>query len=352
MNSESQPSTPVDFQDPSALATYLQAVEQQINAANGQINLLLAQNRTLQGDMANLEHANGMLHQRINANVQSASIPPAARNTMEPKLERPERFSGKQKDLRNFVASVENIFALQPLRYDSPRAKTGYLGSLFTGDALTWYRTLQETSDACLTDYEVFKQGFIDMFGDPFIRKTAQDQLEKCQQGSGSTATYVSKFRRIAADTGYNEATLTHSFTKNLSHAVREALAINDEDPASLEDLYRYAIKVDNRLYELRRSTPATRALAPQIRRRSTDEFKSLRFPTPSGPIPMEIGATQFQTQHRRGPLSKEEKQRRRDNNLCLYCGEHGHLALQCPKKAPTSGNDRARANSGRVPRA
>jgi len=32
-----------------------------------------------------------------------------------------------------------------------------------------------------------------------------------------------------------------------------------------------------------------------------------------------------------RGPLSEAEKQRRRDHNLCLRCGQSGHYATNCP---------------------
>ena len=45
-------------------------------------------------------------------------------------------------------------------------------------------------------------------------------------------------------------------------------------------------------------------------------------------PTPMEIDTT-----HHHGPLSKEEKQRRRANRLCLYCGGPGHIAVNCPHR-------------------
>ena len=45
-------------------------------------------------------------------------------------------------------------------------------------------------------------------------------------------------------------------------------------------------------------------------------------------PTPMEIDMTQ-----QRGPLSDEEKQRRRANHLCLYCGGPGHIAIHCSRR-------------------
>jgi len=63
---------------------------------------------------------------------------------------------------------------------------------------------------------------------------------------------------------------------------------------------------------------------------------------------PMEIDATK--TGKPRGPLTPEERQRRKDLKLCLYCGGTNHNANSCPnmpeaakkrfasKKAPPSG--------------
>jgi hypothetical protein len=45
-------------------------------------------------------------------------------------------------------------------------------------------------------------------------------------------------------------------------------------------------------------------------------------------PTPMEIDMTRH-----RGPLTEEEKQRRRANRLCLYCGDPGHIAIHCPHR-------------------
>ena len=32
------------------------------------------------------------------------------------------------------------------------------------------------------------------------------------------------------------------------------------------------------------------------------------------------------------GKLTPQERQRRMDNSLCLFCGKTGHIAKECPK--------------------
>jgi len=61
--------------------------------------------------------------------------------------------------------------------------------------------------------------------------------------------------------------------------------------------------------------------------------------PTPTTNTPttdpnaMDLSAAGF----RRGQLTAEERQRRRDNNLCMYCGKPGHWTPRCPSRPPNS---------------
>ena len=70
-------------------------------------------------------------------------------------------------------------------------------------------------------------------------------------------------------------------------------------------------------------------------RARSEPTYASVAKPFPresynASPVntrtPMEIDTTR-----RLGPLSEEEKQRRRGNQLCLYCGGPWHIAVNYP---------------------
>lgn len=275
-----------------------------------QLQLLTQQNQDLQ---RRLDHVD----------VSPARATPAP----EPKVQLPEKFSGKRTELRNFLSAVENVFALQPRRYSSARAKTGLIGSLCSGNALSWFRVLQDTQAGTLEDYSLFVNEFKTYFGDPFLQENARRQLTTLVQGKTSAATYASKFRQLAVDTEFDDSTLRYHYELGLNAAIRQAIAVNDVTFSTLEGLIAYSIKVDNRLFDLgRRMNLSSRSDSPR-----SDSPRPT--PTPQGPTPMEIGSISISTPRK---LTDEEKQARRQQGLCLYCGKPGHLAKSCPaKKAP-----------------
>ena len=42
------------------------------------------------------------------------------------------------------------------------------------------------------------------------------------------------------------------------------------------------------------------------------------------------------------GKLTPQERQRRLDNSLCLFCGKIGHMAKECPKSTAIAARARA----------
>lgn len=240
----------------------------------------------------------------------------------EPKVMLPEKFSGKHSDLRNFISAISNVVELQPIRYRSDRAKTGLVGSLCSGDALSWYRSIQESRPEILLDWNQFNIELKDHFGDPYFIENARRQLLSLNQGRSSASTFASRFRRVAGDAGFNDETLQYHFERGLNPEVRRAIAINNQSFESLDELMKYSIRVDNRLFEAQRlDSSVVRPYAP----------------VSSGPTPMEIGLVSSTPSTKFRKLSDEEKADRRRKGLCLYCGQAGHLAHVCPAKQQTS---------------
>jgi len=65
--------------------------------------------------------------------------------------------------------------------------------------------------------------------------------------------------------------------------------------------------------------------------RRQTS-YQSYNAPRTTGPEPMELDTIKFKK------LTQEEKEKRRKEGLCMYCGQKGHYASRCPNKGkPTT---------------
>ncbi len=96
-------------------------------------------------------------------------------------------------------------------------------------------------------------------------------------------------------------------------------------DPSSFSETITQAIRCDNRLFERREEKKVTSNAQLWNSRPTT--FPSIPQTTPVarpasfGPAPMQIDTAKFKS------LTEAEKLRRRTNNLCLYCGNPGHIA-------------------------
>lgn len=294
-----------------------------------QVTTLTAQNSALRKDLhRQSEEITKLQETTLLTNQSQSSLDQPS--LKEPKAPLPEKFTGRQSDLRNFLASVKNVFQLQPSRFISSRLKTAFVGSLLVGDPLTWYRGLLESDSSLLEDYEEFVNDLKTNFGDPYVEENARKQLLALRQGNGRAASYAAKFRRIATDTGFNDDTLLYHFERGLNIEVQKAIAVNNQEFLYLEDLFKYAIKVDNRLTEFSQGRP----------KRYSDNFanhhyqrpgEALSFSRDTGPTPMDIGA--ISKDGRRKPLTQAQKEERYQKRLCFYCGGAGHMNYNCPQK-------------------
>jgi hypothetical protein len=90
--------------------------------------------------------------------LESVPVAPIQTNSSGtgPKVALPDKFDGSISKCRRFISSVENIFALQPSRYSTSEIRTRFIGTLLTGDALTWFSGIVDYSPELLLDYKKF----------------------------------------------------------------------------------------------------------------------------------------------------------------------------------------------------
>ncbi|KAL8975951.1 MAG: hypothetical protein Q9177_006949, partial [Variospora cf. flavescens] len=105
-----------------------------------------------------------------------------------------------------------------------------------------------------------------------------------------------------------------------LKDKLREQLTIQGR-PNSLEGLINRAHELDERLFEIQLDQGRRPFQQPRQNQRFNQNYQQRKVNY--GPEPMDLSAT-------RQGLTRQEKEHRMQNRLCLYCGKPGHQARNC----------------------
>ena len=127
-------------------------------------------------------------------------------------------------------------------------------------------------------------------------------------------------FRQLASDTNWGEEALVSQFYWGLRDDVKDLL-LSLPDPQTLNKAISQAVKCDNRLFQrCQDQCPKYQV----TRYNAAMSAKSLSSHLEAKD--MQIDAARVRI------LTTEEKKRRMEEELCLYC-EEGHKVGNCPKK-------------------
>ncbi|KAH7306614.1 hypothetical protein KP509_22G022100 [Ceratopteris richardii] len=286
--------------------------------------------RQTQVDMGHPVHVGALLQElqerigTLQANQGSMQVNqrPSTSFMREPKISMPEKFDGDRTKFRRFLLQVKLYIRMQPDRYLDEASKVKFIGTLLCGQALSWFAPILEKNMAVLHDYEGFLQELTSTFGDEDTSQVAETKLRKLRQGNRPASTYASEFRQLICDLTWHEDYFISQFRWGLRDDVKDLLLMMLE-VKTLNEYITQAIQCDNRLFE--------RKQEKQVEGRPC-QWKPFQ-PTPKDDSmlePMQIDVTRFQS------LTSEEKQRRA-NKLCLYCGNLGHIAVNCSNKRTNS---------------
>ena len=180
-------------------------------------------------------------------------------------------------------------------------------------------------------------------FGDPNLVSTALHKLKSLKQ-TGSCASYASRSRELHYHLKLDDFTKINYFYDGLKEAIKDLL-VTVKRKQVFDDFVNQCIEIDNRVHERERerkhsSRPST-SRPQDSRPRASASTPSYSAPTPSSQVvPMEIDAV------KRGPITAEEKARRKKEGLCYYCAGK-HRAANCPNMSAKAKADfEARRNA------
>ncbi|XP_077378012.1 uncharacterized protein LOC144019084 [Festucalex cinctus] len=157
-------------------------------------------------------------------------------------------------------------------------------------------------------------------------------ELSYLRQGRESVNDYAIRFRTLAAKSGWNATAFYDHFLKGLTTPMQELLLPSDL-PGDLDSLISLAILTDHRRRELKQSSglqgipgsgPLQHALASESPRYAFPQSSNVREVSGNDEEPMQLDCAR---------LTQQERQRRRQEGRCYYCGEQGHLVVACPIK-------------------
>ncbi len=306
------------------------AVSQLTTEVSAQASMLAAHHHQLQRLTSLTEELSKTLQALCNiAAPPSPTPPPAAlsqstsRSITSPRLSFPEKYDGTPNKCKGFLLQCTIFMDQQPHLYPTDDSRVPFVCSLLTGRALDWATAVWEGGNMAFPSFRNFMHQFREVFEHAVDGKEVGEQLLALRQGSSTAADYALTFRTLAAQTGWANDPLKLLFRKGLSTDLQSELACRDEG-RTLEQFIELTIRVDNLMRSRR---PLRRATAPP---------HAVTWRTTPEPEPMQVGVTH---------LTSEERERRRRDSLCLYCGLPGHMRISCPTRPTSRGSPLVSSN-------
>jgi len=249
----------------------------------------------------------------------------------------PRKFSGKDENytIEQFRIQLELYFLNCGGIFQSDSQKVHFILSLLEGPALSYvtpYIGTLETDDEPVWFYapELLFQELERVFGTPYKKRQDEYLLSKLRQ-EGDITKYVTQFKILSANIEWNEPALAFAFRNGLSNEIQDELA-RGEDPKNLKELMNKSIEIYQRFNSRRkekswRSFDFPKGKSTNKPQNQGSQGSSSSASKSSGPEPMELDAVKPKK------LTKEEREQRIKDGVCLYCGKKGHFARECPAK-------------------
>jgi hypothetical protein len=190
----------------------------------------------------------------------------------------------------------------------------------------------QEDTEGLLTNYDTFLRVIDRVFGDQQNTEEAEHSLNRLRQGQSTLPDYIVKFRELSAKTTWNESALLSTFKEGLSYNIKNVLATQWHRLTTIEDTISAASQAAQNLRLQDRFRPRHSHQTTHQTPRRFPASAAASGPS-SGAGPMDLDAVSFKR------IAPEERQRRMDLRLCLYCGGSGHQVRSCPVKKPIHAN-------------
>jgi hypothetical protein len=265
-----------------------------------------------------------------------------------------------------FLMQCKLQFRDRPGAFDGDdAAKVNFAISYLQNPALQWFepRLSGELDEdpAWLEDWELFVEELQTNFGPYDQTGDAESELVSLKMTSGQRITEsIVRFNSLAPRCDWGDAALRHRFYEGLPNRLKDEVSRGDGKPRDLHLMRLKAQNADARYWERQtekaheantgRSDKAADNKSSNNNSNNTSnsndkksDGKSNKGQRQSGQASGSAAKTDLTGKlGSNGKLTQQERQRRIDSNLCLFCGKGGHRVTDCMLTKANSSKARA----------
>lgn len=285
------------------------------------------------------------------------------------KAKEPDTFDGSDpRKLNNFILLC-NLYFRTNSSYTSDSNKVTFALSYLRGTALEYFEPAILDSDEVpewMDNWSAFIRTLRIQFGPIDPTADAEDGIDNLKMHDNQhIVKYNVEFNRLSIRTGWDEGVLRHRYYSGLAERIKDIMGQQGK-PVTLEAMKALAHSIDARHWErLREKSRAGKSKSDNSDKsdKKSDDKKqnpasgsnsnnsnnaknNNKSNNKSGKPSSSSGnsASISEKLGKDGKLTQQERQRRFDNNLCMFCGGVGHTARDCPKSSSSASKAKARA--------
>jgi hypothetical protein len=288
------------------------------------------------------------------------------------KAKEPDTFDGSDpKKLNNFILLCNLYFRTNP-SYSNDSTKVTFALSYLRGMALEYFEpSLLETgaTPAWMDNWSAFVRTLRVQFGPIDPTADAEDSIDNLKMNDNQhIVKYNVEFNRLAIRTGWNDSVLRHRYYTGLAERIKDTMGQQGK-PATLDEMKLVAHAIDSRYWERQREKSRAGKSKADGKSDKSDKpdhkpdhksddkkgstskdnsnFKNKKDKQKADYKPASSSGSSpayADKLGKDGKLNQTERQRRFDNNLCMFCGGVGHTAKDCPKSSSSASKAKARA--------
>lgn len=240
-----------------------------------------------------------------------------------------------------------------PSAYISDRSKVNFVMSYLRNSALQHVEPyiMNEGSDVeWIEDYDLFVEELRTNFGmaDP-IGEAAEELDYLRMRNDQKIVQYNIDFNKHATRLSWDDNALYFRYYKGLADRIKDVLAQSSR-PLTLKELRLSAQSIDSRYWQRKQEKNRSEQSRPKSDPKSDSQSTSRdNSSNPSGKNSSNNASTSNKNSKPKsdskpandltnkigkdGKLTAEERKRRFEFNLCLFCGAMGHRRDDCPKR-------------------